>query len=116
MTPSTTSRNVKRSKLLRAVIPLAFWLGVWQLAAFLVDMRTNGHGALLLPYPLLVAQRLWALAGQGDFWLSAAVTPGPVFGGFAVGGVGGGLGAEYPRGRAGHESLPPAERGAEVSV
>ena len=72
MTPSTTSRNVKRSKLLRAVIPLAFWLGVWQLAAFLVDMRTNGHGALLLPYPLLVAQRLWTLAGQGAFWQSAA--------------------------------------------
>ena len=91
MTPSTTSRNVKRSKLLRAVIPLAFWLGVWQLAAFLVDMRTNGHGALLLPYPLLVAQRMWALAGQGAFWQSAAVTLGRIFGGFAVGAVVGAL-------------------------
>ena len=91
MTPSTTSRNVKRSKLLRAVIPLAFWLGVWQLAAFLVDMRTNGHGALLLPYPLLVAQRLWTLAGQGAFWQSAAVTLGRIFGGFAVGAVVGAL-------------------------
>ena len=91
MTPSTTFRNSKTGKLLRAVIPLAFWLGVWQLAAFLVDMRTNGHGALLLPYPLLVAQRLWALAGQGDFWLSAAVTLGRIFGGFAVGAVVGAL-------------------------
>ena len=91
MTPSTTSRNVKRSKLLRAVIPLAFWLGVWQLAAFLVDIRTNGHGALLLPYPLLVAQRLWTLAGQGAFWQSAAVTLGRIFGGFAVGAVVGAL-------------------------
>lgn len=77
--------------LLRVAIPLAFWLGVWQLAAFLVDMRTNGHGALLLPYPLLVAQRLWTLAGQGAFWQSAAVTLGRIFGGFAVGAVVGAL-------------------------
>ena len=74
MTPSTTSRNFKRHKLLRAVIPLAFWLGVWQLAAFLVDLRTNGHGALLLPYPMLVAQRLRLLAVQPAFWQAAAVT------------------------------------------
>ena len=91
MTDSTTSRNKTRNKILRVVIPLAFWLGVWQLAAFLVDIRTNGHGALLLPYPLLVAQRLWTLAGQGAFWQSAAVTLGRIFGGFAVGAVVGAL-------------------------
>lgn len=85
MTPSTTSRNFKRHKLLRAVIPLAFWLGVWQLAAFLVDLRTNGHGALLLPYPMLVVERLRLLAVQPAFWQAAAVTLGRIFGGFAVG-------------------------------
>ena len=111
MTPSTTSRNVKRSKLLRAVIPLAFWLGVWQLAAFLVDMRTNGHGALLLPYPLLVAQRLWTLAGQGAFWQSAAVTLGRIFGGFAVGAVVGALVAAATSAlRAGDWVLSPAAK------
>ena len=84
MTLSTTSRNPNRNRLLRAVIPLAFWLGVWQLAAFLVDLRTDGHGALLLPYPMLVAVRLWALAGQAAFWQSAAVTLGRIFGGCAA--------------------------------
>lgn len=91
MTPSTTSRNPNRNRLLRAVIPLAFWLGVWQLAAFLVDLRTDGHGALLLPYPMLVAGRLWALAGQAAFWQSAAVTLGRIFGGFAIGAAVGAL-------------------------
>lgn len=91
MTLSTTSRNPNRNRLLRAVIPLAFWLGVWQLAAFLVDLRTDGHGALLLPYPMLVAGRLWALAGQAAFWQSAAVTLGRIFGGFAIGAVVGAL-------------------------
>ncbi|WP_302496595.1 ABC transporter permease [uncultured Flavonifractor sp.] len=56
-----------------------------------MDIRTNGHGALLLPCPLLVAQRLWVLAGQGAFWQSAAVTLGRIFGGFAVGAVVGAL-------------------------
>ena len=91
MTDSTTSRNKTRNKILRVVIPLAFWLGVWQLAAFLVDLRTDGHGALLLPYPMLVAGRLWALAGQAAFWQSAAVTLGRIFGGFAAGAAVGAL-------------------------
>ena len=91
MTPSTTSRNKARTRILRVVIPLAFWLGVWQLAAFLVDLRTDGHGALLLPYPMLVAGRLWALAGQAAFWQSAAVTLGRIFGGFAIGAAVGAL-------------------------
>ena len=85
MTHSTTFRNWKPEKVLRAVIPLAFWLGVWQLAAFLVDLRTDGHGAVLLPYPMLVAQRLLTLAGQSAFWQAAAVTLGRIFGGFALG-------------------------------
>jgi len=44
-------------------VPLAFWLGAWQLAAIWVDtVYTSGHGALLLPSPLLVWERLAALA------------------------------------------------------
>ena len=91
MTPSTTSRNSIRRTILRAAVPLAFWLGVWQLAAFLVDVRTDGHGALLLPAPLLVAGRLWALAGQPGFWQAAAATLGRIFGGFAGGAAAGAL-------------------------
>ncbi len=93
MTPSTTSRNNTLRRLLRVVIPLAFWLGVWQLAAFFIDLRTDGHGALLLPAPLLVAGRLGALAGQPAFWQAAAVSLGRIFAGFAGGVAAGALAA-----------------------
>ena len=89
MTPSTTSRNSTGIIILRAVIPLAFWLGVWQLAAFLVDLRTDGHGALLLPAPVVVAGRLQVLAVQPAFWQAAAVTLGRIFAGFAAGAAAG---------------------------
>ena len=47
-------------------MPLAFWLGAWQLAAIWVDtVYTPGHGALLLPSPLLVWERLAALGLEG---------------------------------------------------
>ena len=37
-----------------ALLPPAFWLGAWQLAAWLVDLHVAGRGnELLLPYPLL---------------------------------------------------------------
>ena len=54
--------------LLRFVIPLAFWLGVWQLAALWVDLE------LLLPSPAAVWRSLAALAGTSEFWLSALFT------------------------------------------
>ena len=61
---STIFRNRTTQKILRVVVPLAFWLGAWQLAAIWVDtVYTPGHGALLLPPPLLVWERLAALAG-----------------------------------------------------
>ena len=62
---SDTSRNLTARKILRVVIPLAFWLGVWQLAAVWVDtVYQPGRGYLLLPAPTLVAQRLAALMGD----------------------------------------------------
>ena len=85
MTPSTTSRNKARTRILRVVIPLAFWLGVWQLGAVFTDWRTAGHGALLLPAPLEVAGRLWALMGQAPFWQAAGMSLGRIFLGFALG-------------------------------
>ena len=54
--------------LLRVAIPLAFWLGVWQLAALWVDLE------LLLPSPAAVGRSLAALAGTTEFWLSALFT------------------------------------------
>ena len=79
---STIFRNRTTQKILRVVVPLAFWLGAWQLAAIWVDtVYTPGHGALLLPPPLLVWERLAALAARPSFWRTAAVSLGRIFGG-----------------------------------
>lgn len=83
---STIFRNRTTQKILRVVVPLAFWLGAWQLAAIWVDtVYTPGHGALLLPSPLQVWERLAALAARPSFWRTAAVSLGRIFGGFALG-------------------------------
>lgn len=87
MTDSTTSRNKAQNKILSVVIPLAFWLGVWQLGAVLVDWRTGGYGSLLLPGPLEVAGRLAALVTEPPFWQAAAMSLGRIFAGFALGAV-----------------------------
>ena len=67
------------------VIPLVFWLGVWQLAAMVVGSD------LLLPSPLTVGGTLLKLAGTGSFWLSALYTLGRVILGLLGGAVVGGL-------------------------
>lgn len=87
MTDSTTSRNKPTNKILRVVIPLAFWLGVWQLGAVFMDWRTEGYGSLLLPGPLEVAARLAALVREPAFWQAAAMSLGRIFAGFALGAV-----------------------------
>lgn len=69
--------------LLKYVIPPAFWLGVWQLAALAVGRE------LLLPGPVRVGCALLALAGTADFWLSVGATLGRVFLGLAWGAAAG---------------------------
>ena len=82
MTPSTTGLN----RLLRALLPPLFWLGVWQGAAWLVELGVEGRGnELLLPYPLTVLRALVRLAGEGTFWASAAASLGRVVLGMAAG-------------------------------
>ncbi|BDF69829.1 nitrate ABC transporter permease [Oscillospiraceae bacterium] len=60
-------------------MPLAVWLGVWQLAAMGVGKE------LLLPTPAAVGRTLAALAGTQAFWAAAAASLLRVFGGFAAG-------------------------------
>jgi NitT/TauT family transport system permease protein len=55
-------------KFIKVVIPLVFWLGVWQLAAMAVDAE------LLLPAPLPVARCFVTLAETTEFWLAALYT------------------------------------------
>jgi len=66
-------------KAIRIVVPLAFWLGVWQLAALAVGQE------LLLPAPLAVGRTLVTLAATAQFWLSALYTLGRVLIGLLAG-------------------------------
>jgi len=51
------------------LLPPAFWLGVWQLAALLVERSVEGRGnELLLPYPATVLAALIRLCGEASFW------------------------------------------------
>ena len=72
-------------RVLKAVIPPVFWLGVWQFAAFAVGKE------LLLPGPAAVGRSLLALVQTADFYLSAGATLGRVFLGLLWGGLAGGL-------------------------
>lgn len=79
------SLDYRVKKGIRIVLPLVFWLGVWQLAAMAVGTE------LLLPTPLMVGRTLLTLAGTGRFWLSALYTLGRVLVGLLGGVAAGGL-------------------------
>ncbi len=66
-------------KALKLLLPLALWLGVWQLLALRVGQ------SLLLPGPWQVLVRLTELARTGDFWATAVTSLGRVFLGGALG-------------------------------
>ena len=73
-------------KLISALLPPAFWLGAWQLCAFLVDRHVQGRGnELLLPYPATVLAALVWLAGTSAFWGTVAATLGRILAGMALG-------------------------------
>lgn len=88
---STIFRNRTTQKILRVVVPLAFWLGLGSCGHLGGHCIYPGHGALLLPSPLLVWERLAALAARPSFWRTAAVSLGRIFGGFALGAAAGTL-------------------------
>lgn len=115
MTRSITSPDNQKApgrsagrRILRAVAPPAFWLGVWQLAAMWVGRaaiaeawRAGDGGALaqaviegkalLLPGPVLVLRTLAELAATPLLWQSAALSLARIFSGFLGGAVLGGL-------------------------
>lgn len=70
----------------RSLLPLIFWLGVWQLAGYLVERSVQGRGnELLLPYPSSVAKALARLMVTGDFWKSVGASLLRIFYGLAAG-------------------------------
>lgn len=73
-------------KLIFLLLPPAFWLGAWQLGAFLVELWVEGHGnELLLPYPATVWAALVRLAGDLSFWEIVLATLGRILAGLALG-------------------------------
>ena len=68
-------RTEPLKKFIYAILPPAFWLGVWQFAAFWVERAVEGHGnELLLPYPASVGAALVRLCGSPLFWVTAAAS------------------------------------------
>ncbi|MCD7746124.1 MAG: ABC transporter permease subunit [Lachnospiraceae bacterium] len=66
-------------KCVRILLPLAFWLGIWQIAAMTVGFP------LLLPTTVSVFRTLLALAGTASFWQSIALSLGRVVCGLTLG-------------------------------
>ncbi|MCD8103699.1 MAG: ABC transporter permease subunit [Lachnospiraceae bacterium] len=64
---------------LKILLPLAFWLGVWQFVADTVGFP------LLLPTPLSVGRELMELSVTGAFWRSIFSSLGRVFFGLVLG-------------------------------
>lgn len=74
------------------LLPLAFWLGVWHLAAWLVEREVAGRGnELLLPYPLTVAKVWVGLLVTADFWRIVAASLVRIFCGLVAGVTAGAL-------------------------
>lgn len=87
---SIMALNKPVRKLLRFLLPLAFWLAVWQGAAWLVELRVSGRGnELLLPYPVSVGRALIRLGATAEFWYSVGTSLIRILSGMAVGTVAG---------------------------
>ena len=77
---------------LSLLLPPAFWLGVWQLGAWLVKLHVEGQGnELLLPYPATVLLALLRLAQSPDFWWTVLASLTRIAAGMAGGVALGGL-------------------------
>ena len=67
------------------VLPLCFWLLVWEGAARLVVLGVEMGGELLLPGPGAVVSTLSMLIGDKWFWVSALLSLGRMAAGIAIG-------------------------------
>ena len=64
------------------LLPPAFWLGVWQLAALFAQKQKLG---IFLPTPWTVVQTLAALCVTGEFWCTIALSLGRILAGMVLG-------------------------------
>ena len=95
-----------------ALIPPAFWLGVWQLAAMWVERSVNSKGnELLLPYPATVCAALLRIMGEETFFPTVFTSLGRILLGLALGtALGGVLAAVTCSSRWADRLLSPAIR------
>lgn len=70
-----------RKSLQKWLLPLAFWLGVWSLAAACIGQ------SILLPSPLAVGSKMLQLAAGPQFWQITAASLGRIVLGLAAGGA-----------------------------
>ena len=83
-----TASTISPKPIWRKLLPLLFWLGVWQLGAFAIDYAMEGKGnELLLPYPATVAATLFSLAQHSPFWLTVLSSLGRIVAGMILGTV-----------------------------
>ncbi len=95
----------------RGVLPLAFWLLVWQGAVWYLQEVQGIQTTLILPGPLLVARTLAELAGTADFWRTALMSLLRIFAGLLWGVLAGAaLGAATRASRWAGWLLSPAVR------
>ena len=81
-----TASTISPKPIWRRLLPPAFWLGVWQLAACAIEWAMEGKGnELLLPYPSTVAAALISLGQHGDFWMTVLASLGRIVAGMALG-------------------------------
>lgn len=74
-----------KGKGFRILFPLLFWLLVWALISWRVDVTAEMGNALLLPGPRMVLSTLFILAGESSFWITALLSLGRMFAGIAMG-------------------------------
>lgn len=86
------AREFPLQRLLKPLLTVIFWLGVWQLAGFLVELSVESRGnELLLPYPMTVLRSLGALCVTGQFWLTVLYSLLRILLGLALGTLSGGV-------------------------
>ncbi len=73
----TTRNNLK--KIISALVCAVLWTALWGLLSVIVDRE------LLLPSPLAVAKRLFALASEKSFWIISGMSLLRIVIGFALG-------------------------------
>ncbi len=79
MTSTTRNKSFINNKIVRKLLAAAFWLGIWQLIYLIVQQE------ILIVSPVRVFQRLFELAQDGSFWLTALYSMLRILAGFALG-------------------------------